>query len=82
MDQLLKQVPDCEVIISTLIVRSDDGKAALTVSQLTNRLRQLKTDVVGNINMNSRHTGIKGLHLNFPGTTQLAKNFENVIKKI
>ena len=82
MDQLLKQVPDCKVIISTLIVRSDDGKAALTVSQLTNRLRQLKTDVVDNINMNSRHTGIKGLHLNFPGTTQSAKNFENVIKKI
>ena len=77
-----EQVPDCEVAISTPTVRSDDGKADLTVSQLTNHLRQLKTDIVDNTNITSRHTGIKGLHLNFSGTTQLAKNFPNAIKKI
>ena len=89
LDQLLnlkkfvsEQVPDCKVIISTPTVRSDDGKAGLTVSQLTNHLRQLKTDIVDNTNITSRHIGIKGLHLNFSGTTQLAKNFANIIKKI
>ena len=76
------QVPDCKVKISAWTVRSDDGKAGLTVSQLTNHLRQLKTDVVDNTNITSRHIGIKWLHLNFSGTTQLAKNFANVIKKI
>ena len=86
-DQLLnlkkfvsEQVPDCKVIISAT-VRSDDGKASLTVSQLTNHLRQLKTDFVDNTNITSRHIGIKELHLNFSRTTQLAKNFVNVIKK-
>ena len=77
-----EQVPDYKVIISAPTVRSDDGKADLTVSQLTNHLRQLKTDIVNNTNVTSRHIGIKGLHLSFSGTTQLAKNFANVIKKI
>ena len=87
LDQLLifkkfvsKQVPD--FIISTPTVRSDDGKAGLTVTQLTSHLRQLKTDNVDNINITSQHIGIKGLHLDFSGTTQLVKNFSNIIKKI
>ena len=79
---LSEQVPDSKVTISTPTVRSDYGKAELTVSQLTNHLHQLKTDIVDNTNITSRHTGIKGLHLNFSGTTQLANNFANVIKKI
>ena len=85
LDQLLnlkkfvrEQVPDCTVIISTPTVRSDDGKAGLTVSQITNHLRQLKTDIVDNTNITSRHIGIKGRDLNFSGT----KNFANIIKKI
>ena len=76
-----EQVLDCKAIILTPTVRSDDEKAGLMVSQLTNHLRQLKTDLVDNINITSRHIGFKGLHLNFSGTTQLAKNFANVIKK-
>ena len=31
-------LPNCKVIISTLTLRSDDGKAALTLCQLTNHL--------------------------------------------
>ena len=88
LDQLLnlkkivsEQVPGCKLIISTPTVRSDDGKTGLTVSQLTNHLRQLKTDIVHKTNITSRHIGIKGLHLNFSGTTQLAKNFAKIIKK-
>ena len=89
MNQLLnlkkfvsEQVPDCKVIISAPTVRSDGGKAGLTVSQLTNHLRILKTDIVDNTNVTSQHIRIKGLHLSFSRTTQLAKNFANVIKKI
>ena len=77
-----EQVPACMVTISTQTVRSGDGKAGLTVSQLTNHLRQLKTGIVDNTNITSRHIGIKGLHLNFSGTTQFVKHYANVIKKI
>ena len=34
-------LPTCKVVISTPTLRTDDGKAALTVSQLTNHLLQL-----------------------------------------
>ena len=77
-----EQVPACMVTISTQTVRSGDGKAGLTVSQLTNHLRQLKTGIVDNTNITSRHIEIKGLHLNFSGTTQFVKHYANVIKKI
>ena len=85
LDQLLNfkkfvsgQVPNCKVIVSTPTVRSDDGKAGLTVSQLANHLRHLKSDIVDNTNIINRH--IKWLHLNFSGTNQSAKNFASVIK--
>ena len=88
LDQLLnlkknvsEQVPHCKVIISTPTVRSDHGKAGLTVNQLTKHLPQLKTGIVGNTNITSRHIEIKGLHLIFSRTTQLAKNLANIIKK-
>ena len=77
-----EQVPDCKVIFSTPTVISDDGKAGLTVSQVINHLRQLKTDIVDNTHITSRHIGMKELHLNFSRTTQFAKNFANVIKKV
>ena len=73
------QVRDCKLIISSPTVRSDDGKAELTVSQLTNHLYQLKADIVDNINISSRHIESKGIRLNFSGATQLAKNLTIVI---
>ena len=68
-----EQVPYCKVIILTPTVRSADGKAGLKVSQLTNHPRQLKTDIIDNTNIIIQHIGIKGLHLNFSRTTQLAR---------
>ena len=50
-----EQVSYCKVIISAPTVRSDDGKVGLTVSQLTNHLRQLKTDIIDNTNITSQH---------------------------
>ena len=37
-----EKLPDAEIIISTPTLRSDNGKAALTVRQLTNHLINLK----------------------------------------
>ena len=55
--------------------------ANLTVRQLTNHLMQLKIDAVDNRNITDRYIGRKGLHLNFPGTIQVTKNFVKFIKK-
>ena len=69
---VIEQVSGCKVIISTPTVRSYDGEAGLTVSQLTNHLRRIKTYMVDNTNITSRHIGIKELHLNSSGTTQMS----------
>ena len=71
----------CQTIFSTPTIRQDKTKANLTVTQLTNHLLKLKTDVVDNRNTADYCIGRKELHLNFSGTIQLAKNFLNFIKK-
>ena len=55
-------------------LRTDDWKAALTVSQLTNHRLQLDIDSIDNRNINATKLGNKGLHLNPTGVSRLAKN--------
>ena len=74
------KVPEFKVVTSTPTLRTDDGKAALTVSQLTNHLFQQDIDIIENRNINARNLGNKGLHLNPPGTSHLAKNLFCSIK--
>ena len=88
LDNLLKlktlvkdSFPTCKVFISTPTLRTDDGKAQITVSQLTKHLLQLKIDTVSNNDINIRHLGSKGLHLNQSGSKLLSKNFLNAIEK-
>ena len=88
LDKLLKlkifiseKCPQYQTIFSTPAIQSDKAKANLTVKQLTKHLLQLKIDVVDNRNITDRCIGRKGLHLNISGTTQLAKNLLNFIKK-
>ena len=74
-------LPTCKVFISTPTLRTDDGKAQITVSQLTKHLLPLKIETVNNNNINIRHLGSKGLHLNQVGSKLLSKNFLNAIEK-
>ena len=71
----------CRVFISTLTLSTDDGKAQIRVRQLTKHLLQLKIDTINNNNINVRHLGGKGLHLNQSGSNLLSKNFVNAIQK-
>ena len=63
-----KKLPQCKVWLSTHSLRTDNGKATLTVSQLANHLLNLYTDVINNRNIKSRHLSRKGLHLNDSGS--------------
>ena len=74
------KLPNCKVVISTPTLRTDDGKAVLTVSQLTNHLLQLDIDIIDNRNINARNLGNKGLYLNPTGSSRLAKNLLSSIK--
>ena len=70
----------CKVWLSTPTLRTDNGKATLTVSQLVNYLLNLNIDVINNRNIKNRHLSRKGLHLNDSGSKLLARNFLEKIK--
>ena len=50
-----EKLPDAEITISTPTLRSGNGKAALTVRQLTNHLINLKIDSLDNRNITGKH---------------------------
>ena len=76
-----EKLPDCKVFISTPALRSDSGKATLTVNQLNNHLLQLDIDTVDNRNIISKYLNRKGLHLNESMSRPLAITFLEHIKK-
>ena len=70
-NEILKTLPNCNVIISKPTMRVDNGKAALTLKHLNEHLSQLKVDSIDNSNIKSMHIGRKGLHLNNKGKDKL-----------
>ena len=79
---LIKEtLPETEVTFSTPTIRSDNGKAALTVRNLCDHLLDLNMDILDNRNITSKHLGRKGLHLNKAGSTRLAKNIIYKLQK-
>ena len=83
-DNLLKlkalvneKLPECKVWLSTLTLRTDNGKANLTVSQLVNHLLNLNIDLIDNRNIKNRDLS---LHLNDSESILLARNFLEKIK--
>ena len=76
-----EKLPDAEIIISTPTMRSDNGKVALTVRQLTNHLINLKIDILDNRNITGKHLSRRGLHLNQSGSNLLTKNIISKLRK-
>ena len=75
-----EKLPHYNVLISVPTLRLDDGKATLTISQLTNHLLELNIPLINNKNITSKHLSKKGLHLNGSGTRRLARNFLDTLK--
>ena len=79
---LIKEtLPETEVTFSTPTIRSDNGKAALTVRNLCDHLLDLNMDILDNRNITSKHLGRKVLHLNKAGSTHLPKNIIHKLRK-
>ena len=88
LDKLLKlktlikeTLPETEVTFSTPTIRSDNGKAALTVRNLCDHLLDFKMNMRDNRNITSKHSGRKSLHLNKASSTRLAKNIIHKLRK-
>ena len=63
----------CYLLFKNSPCSNFDGKAQITVRQLTKHLLQLKIDTINNNNINVRHLGGKGLHLNQSDSNLLSK---------
>ena len=74
-----KALPDCNVCISNLTLRTDNAKASLTVNNVNQHLSTLQLEIIDNSNISNAGLSRGGLHLNSQGLGKLAINF---IKKI
>lgn len=75
-------LPAVNITISSPTIRADNGKANLTVINLTSLIRNSSLDMLDNSNIHCEHLGKKGLHLNGQGTGRLAINTINLIRKL
>ena len=71
---IINTLPTCGVIVSRPTIRTDNGKAALTLSNFNKLLRQLEIDFIDNVNIKEVHLGKKGLHLNEKRENRLELN--------
>ena len=72
--------PECRIIISQPVRRTDNGKATLTLNNLNKLLAELDVDKIDNSNIDVSCLGKSGLHLNSIGTGKLALNFIKFLK--
>ena len=77
-----KQLPFSKVIISSPIVRTDNGKADLTIRKFNQHLKQLNIDIIDNSNINQQDLGRKGLHLSKRGKSKLTKNIKTKLNNL
>ena len=77
-----KEAPETKVVISAPIVRTDNGKAALTIRNIIKHLQQLDIEIINNENINHKDLGRKGLHLSKYGKSKFAKNLKSKLNKL
>ena len=78
---ILKQLPNCRVIVSKPTLRIDYGKANLTLRNVDKYLENLNLECIKNGSISVQDRGRKGLHLNSNGKGRFAFNFLNQIWK-
>ena len=77
-----KELMKCKITISTPMSRHDHGKAALTISHLSKKFKDLSISIVDNSNIGAIYLNIGGLHLNDEGLGRLAINLKLKILKL
>lgn len=73
-------LPNCVVILSQPIIRTDNQIAAKTINELIVNFDKLEIRHMNNSNIKMDHLGKRGLHLNDHGTRILAMNIISLIR--
>ena len=72
-------LPECNIIISNLIKRTDNRKTNLKCEKVNTLLKPSNYGVLDNSNIKEKHLEKRSLHLNAQGNTILASNLLNAI---
>ena len=72
--------PECRIIISQPVRRTDNGKTTVTLNNLNKLLAEFDVDKIDSSNIDVSCLGKRGLHLNNMGTGKLALNFIKFLK--
>ena len=73
---------NARVYFSTPTLRTDNGKANMILSKVSENLKKSSANLVENDNINAMGIGKRGLHLNEKGSGRLALNFINLMKRV
>ena len=76
-----KDLPSCNVIISSIVKRHDNGKASSTVRKVNELLGSMNINMISNDNIESNCLARDGPHINELGSGKLTMNFIKIIKK-
>ena len=74
LDMIYYSIPNCKVVVSEIIRREDIKTLNGNVGEFNRALKTMNVDILRQQNTTAQHLGRKGLHLNFEGNKQLAKN--------
>ncbi|XP_057309426.1 uncharacterized protein LOC130647547 [Hydractinia symbiolongicarpus] len=69
------KLPRCKVIFSSVIKRTDNAKAAVTVNHLNRHSKELSLNIIDNDNISPECLGKKGLHLSGLGDREISCKF-------
>jgi lysophospholipase L1-like esterase len=82
--QEIKESPKLKIVISEVIIRSDNPSLGTKVKELNHKLLQVcnnnKWGLITHNNISVNHLNPYGLHLNKQGTAKLAKNIIDYLK--
>ena len=77
-----KELPKCQITISTPVKRHNHRKASLTISHLSKKFKDLSKSIVDNPNIVAFYLNGGGFHLNDKGLERLAINLKLTICKL
>ena len=79
---VLSSIPNCNIIVSEIIRREDKKLLNGKISDFNRALKTMNIDTLRQQNITSTHLGKRGLHLNFEGNRQLAKNIIDKLRAV
>ena len=80
VDTIQTALPECKVIVSSIIKRTDNQKANAVCEKVNRLLKSSDLCVLDNSNIKEKCLGKRGLHLNMQGNAVFASNLLNAIK--